>query len=293
MFIEAFVTYLRVQRGCSPHTLKAYETDLRLYAEYLANVDSMLQILDSDADLVRCWVAELIYKGYAVGSVCRKLSSLRAFFSYMKFLGRVSSNPVDGLRAPKKRKLLPSFVKEENVEELCDVALAGEDFLTIRNRTIISAFYELGLRLSELCGLNISDVDFVENQVKVLGKRNKERIIPFGSGLKEQFANYLKIRSTIAPEADDALFVSIRGRRISVSQVYCMVRKYLARVTSIKRKSPHTLRHTFATVMLNNGAELGVVKELLGHESLATTEIYTHLTFEELKNIYRKAHPRA
>lgn len=293
MFIKAFVTYLRVERGSSPHTLKAYEADLRLYAEYLASVDGALQILDSDADLVRCWVADLIYKGYAVDSVCRKLSSLRAFFSYMKFLGRVPFNPVDGVRAPKRRKMLPSFVKEEDVEELCNDALEGDDFLTIRNKIIISAFYELGLRLSELCGLNVSDVDFVEKQVKVHGKRNKERIIPFGSGLKEQFMRYLGLRSAVAHVSENAFFVSIRGRRISVSQVYCMVRKHLARVTSIKRKSPHTLRHTFATVMLNNGAELEVVKELLGHESLATTEIYTHLTFEELKKIYRRAHPRA
>ena len=293
MFIGAFVTYLRVERGCSPHTLKAYETDLRLYAEYLASVDNALQLLDSDADLVRCWVADLMNKGCAVSSVCRKLSSLRAFFSYMKVTGRVAANPVDGVRAPKKQKLLPSFIKEEEVEELCEDVLAGDDFISIRNRTIISTFYELGLRLSELCSLNVSGVDFVENQVKVRGKRNKERVIPFGANLKRLLEEYLKIRSGIAIMGEDALFVSARGGRISVSQVYCMVREQLARVTSIKRKSPHTLRHTFATVMLNNGAELGVVKELLGHEKLATTEIYTHVTFEELKKVYRKAHPRA
>ena len=293
MFIKAFVTYLRVECGCSPHTLKAYETDLRLYAEYLASLDSALQLLDSDADLVRCWVSNLMDEGCAVSSVCRKLSSLRAFFSYMKSVGRISVNPVDGVHAPKKRKLLPSFIKEEEVEGLCDAFVSDDDFLSIRNKTIVSAFYELGLRLSELCGLNVVDVDFLENQVRVRGKRNKERIIPFGSGLKSLFADYLKKRSEVAMADEAALFVSVRGSRISSSQVYCMVRELLARVTSIKRKSPHTLRHTFATVMLNNGAELGVVKELLGHEKLATTEIYTHVTFEELKKVYRKAHPRA
>lgn len=293
MFIRAFITYLRVERGCSPHTLKAYETDLRLYAEYLAGVDETLQVLDSDADLVRCWVADLMDKGCAVSSVCRKLSSLRAFFLYMKASGRIAVNPVDGVNAPKKRKLLPSFVKEEDIDELYDSAFWGSDFLIIRNKAIISVFYELGLRLSELRGLNVSDVDFVENQVKVCGKRNKERIIPFGVGLKTIFVDYLKLRSEVAMLGEEAFFVSNRGGRISVSQVYYMVRKHLARVTSIKRKSPHTLRHTFATVMLNNGAELGVVKELLGHENLATTEIYTHVTFEELKKVYKKAHPRA
>ena len=158
---------------------------------------------------------------------------------------------------------------------------------------IISVFYELGLRLSELCGLDVADVDFVENQVKVRGKRNKERIVPFGVGLKNAFAEYLERRLQVARDGEEALFVSIRGCRISSSQVYCMVREQLARVTSIKRKSPHTLRHTFATVMLNNDAELGVVKELIGHEKLATTEVYTHVTFEELKRVYKKAHPRA
>ncbi len=293
MFIEAFVTYLRVERGCSPHTLKAYETDIRLYVEYLASVDSALQLPDSDSDLVRCWVASLMDKGCAVSSVCRKLSSLRAFFSYMKTAGRISSNPVDGVRAPKRRKQLPSFIKEEEVEQLCDTAFSGDDFLSVRNKMIISVFYELGLRLSELCGLNVADVDFFENQVKVRGKRNKERIVPFGTGLKVALMEYLEARSPVASAGEDAFFVSQRGGRISSSQVYNMVRAQLARVTSIKRKSPHTLRHTFATVMLNNDAELGVVKELLGHEKLATTEIYTHVTFEELKKVYRKAHPRA
>lgn len=293
MFIRAFITYLRVERGCSPHTLKAYETDLRLYAEYLAGVDEELQVLDSDADLVRCWVADLMDKGCAVSSVCRKLSSLRAFFLFMKASGHITINPVDGVNAPKRRKLLPSFVKEEDIDELYDSAFEGSDFLIIRNKAIISAFYELGLRLSELRGLNISDVDFFENQVKVRGKRNKERIIPFGTSIKTIFIDYLKRRSEVTMLGEDAFFVSNRGSRISVSQVYYMVRKQLALVTSIKRKSPHTLRHTFATVMLNNGAELGVVKEFLGHENLATTEIYTHVTFEELKKVYKKAHPRA
>ncbi len=293
MFIEAFVTYLRVERGCSPHTLKAYETDLRLYAEYLASMDDTLRLLDSDTDMVRCWVSDLMDKGCAVSSVCRKLSSLRAFFSYMKFSGRITANPVDGVRAPKKRKLLPFFVKEEEMEELCETAFQGEDFLTVRNKMIISAFYELGLRLSELCGLNVADVDFCENQVKVCGKRQKERIVPFGAGLKSAFMEYLALRSNVVSVGEEAFFVSNRGKRISSSQVYNMVREYLSRVTSIKRKGPHTLRHTFATAMLNNDAELGVVKELLGHEKLATTEVYTHVTFEELKRVYKKAHPRA
>ncbi len=293
MFIETFITYLRVERGSSPHTLKAYETDLRDYAEYLKSVDETLEPADSDRDLVRGWMAKMMDKGCAINSVCRKLSSLRAFFLYIKGKGIIAEDPTEGLRGPKKRKQLPVFIKEEEMEELFDNQFSEDGFLDTRNRTIISCFYEMGIRLSELCGLNVADVDFSEKQVKVLGKRSKERIVPFGSSLREQIAEYIELRNEIAPNSENALFISERGGRISHSQVYRMVRSNLARVSTVKRRGPHTLRHTFATTMLNNNAELGAVKELLGHEQLATTEVYTHVTFEELKKVYKMAHPRA
>lgn len=296
MFLDAFITYLRVERNCSSHTLKAYATDIRMFREYLSGVSEELSLKNCDKDLVRCWVADLMDKGCAVNSVCRKLSSLRAFFSYMKEMGEISENPAVSVVAPKKRRALPVFVKEEEMNGLLDDELSSDeasDFIYIRNKTIVACFYEMGLRLSELCGLNLADVDRCENQVKVRGKRGKERFVPFGSGLRRMLDEYMAFRADVAGMDEEALFVSSRGGRISASQVYRLVRGLLSQVSTVKRKGPHTLRHTFATVMLNNDAELGAVKELLGHEQLATTEVYTHVSFEELKRVYKKAHPRA
>lgn len=293
MFLEAFITYLRVERNCSSHTQKAYATDIRMFEEYLSGLGEGLTPVDCDKDVVRCWVADLMDKGCAVNSVCRKLSALRAFFSYLKEQGKIAENPMLAIVAPKKRKPLPVFLKEEEIDELLDGVDSDSDYIYKRNKTIIACFYEMGLRLSELCGLNISDVDWYENQVKVCGKRGKERIVPFGSGLRRTLQEYVVDRDGVAGQNEDALFVSSRGCRISSSQVYRLVREQLSQVATVKRKGPHTLRHTFATAMLNNDAELSAVKELLGHEQLATTEVYTHVTFEELKKVYKKAHPRA
>lgn len=293
MFLEAFITYLRVERNCSSHTQKAYATDIRMFEEYLSGLGEGLTPVDCDKDMVRCWVADLMDKGCAVNSVCRKLSALRAFFSYLKERGKIAENPMLAIVAPKKRKPLPVFLKEEEVDELLDDADSDSGYIYKRNKVIVACFYEMGLRLSELCGLNISDVDWYENQVKVCGKRGKERIVPFGSGLRRMLQDYVADRDAVAGQNEDALFVSSRGCRISSSQVYRLVREQLSQVSTVKRKGPHTLRHTFATAMLNNDAELSAVKELLGHEQLATTEVYTHVTFEELKKVYKKAHPRA
>ena len=293
MFLEAFITYLRVERNCSSHTQKAYATDIRMFEEYLSGLGEGLTPVNCDKDVVRCWVADLMDKGCAVNSVCRKLSALRAFFSYLKEQGKIAENPMLAIVAPKKRKPLPVFLKEEEIDELLDGADSDSDYIYKRNKTIIACFYEMGLRLSELCGLNISDVDWYENQVKVCGKCGKERIVPFGSGLRRMLQGYVADRDGVAGQNEDALFVSSRGCRISSSQVYRLVREQLSQVATVKRKGPHTLRHTFATAMLNNDAELSAVKELLGHEQLATTEVYTHVTFEELKKVYKKAHPRA
>lgn len=293
MFIRTFIKYLEVERGYSPHTLKAYETDLRLFDVFLRNVENVMTVLDADSDLVRCWMADMMDKGCAASSVCRKLSSLRAFFVYMKGCGLVAENPVASLHAPKKGKCLPAFVKEEDMNMLLDAPFSDDEFLDVRDRALFSCFYEMGLRLSELCGLTLADVDFVENQVKVSGKRNRERIVPFGASLRASLQDYLALRSKVATSDVDTFFVSRSGAALSASRIYKMVRSRLSLFSTVKRKGPHTLRHTFATVMLNNDAELGVVKELLGHKQLSTTEVYTHVTFEELKKSYKKAHPRA
>ena len=291
MFLDSFIGFLRVERNYSEHTLRAYANDLRSFRDYLACIDGSLSFLDAGTDLMRAWVASLMDGGAAPASVSRKMSALRAFYDFLRSEGHVSSNPAVLLQGPKKRKKLPSFVKEEDMDCLLDEVVFGEGFDACRDRMIIVCFYSTGMRLSELVGLDVCNVDMGQSVIKVLGKRNKERIVPFGAEMKRELENYLEQRSVVCPDGG-ALFVSRNGRRVSTSSVYRLVREKLSGVTSIKKKSPHVLRHSFATAMLNGDAELLAVKELLGHSRLATTEVYTHLTFEELKRFYNKAHPR-
>ena len=292
MFIDSFIGFLRVEKNYSEHTLRAYAGDLGAFRGYLARVDGSLSFPDVDADIVRGWVASLVDKGGAPASVSRRMSALRTFYDYLRSEGVVASNPAAALQGPKRGKRLPSFVKEGDMDSLLDEVAFGEGYEACRDRMMIMFFYSTGVRLSELVGLDVSDVDMGQSVVKVLGKRNKQRIVPFGAEMKRELENYLEQRAAIGPGCG-ALFLSHAGGRVSHSAVYRMVRARLAQVTSLAKKSPHVLRHSFATAMLNNDAELMAVKELLGHERLATTEVYTHLTFEELKRFYNKAHPRA
>lgn len=292
MFIDSFIGFLRVEKNYSQHTLRAYANDLRSFQSFLADVDGSLSFIDADVDLMRAWVAGLVDDGAAPASVSRKMSTLRAFYDYLRSEGHVDYNPAVSLKNPKLRKKLPTFVKEEDMDCLLDEVAFGGGYEACRDRMIIMCFYSTGMRLSELVGLDVADVDMERSVVKVFGKRSKERIVPFGVEMKRELENYLGLRSA-QRSASEALFLSRGGGRVSHSTVYRMVREKLSGVTSVNKKSPHVLRHSFATAMLNNDAELGVVKELLGHKRLATTEVYTHLTFEELKRFYKKAHPRA
>ena len=293
MFIDSFIGYLRVERLYSAHTLRAYERDLLAFKDYVARLDESLSFHEADTDVVRSWVASMIDAGAAPSTVCRKLSTLRSFFAFVRANYGVEQNPVASLKGPKCRKKLPSFVKEDEMNRLIDDVAFGDDYAACRDKMILQLFYETGMRLSELVGLNLSSLDMHVGVVKVLGKRNRERIIPFAAGLKVALENYLREREAFATQPCEALFLSAKGERIAPGCVYRMVRSRLADVTSVKKKSPHVLRHSFATAMLNNNAEIGAVKELLGHRQLATTEIYTHLSFEDLKGFYEKAHPRA
>lgn len=293
MFIGSFIGYLKTERNYSLHTLRAYEGDLRSFESFLSRIDESIDFFSADLDLVRSWVSELMDAGAAPSSVCRKLSALRSFYAYQRSNGVGVDNPAATLQGPKRRKKLPVFVKEEEMNRLIDEVSFGEGYAACRDRMIIVLFYETGIRLSELIGLDTADVDMGASVIKVTGKRNKQRVVPFAAELKRELENYLEVRAEVTGGAGGALFLSSRGSRIGQSAVYRIVKKQLSEVTSVKKKSPHVLRHSFATAMLNNDAEIGVVKDLLGHERLATTEIYTHLTFEELKRNYRKAHPRA
>ena len=292
MMIEAFLDYLRFERNYSEHTVVAYETDLRQFGDFLKSVGEELDYTNVDADLIRSWVVNLMNSSKST-SVNRKLSSLRSFYRFLMKRGKTTVNPLAKITGPKNSKPLPTFLRENDMDRLLDEISYGEGFEAVRDRMILETFYATGMRLSELVGLNDADVDFSAMQMKVTGKRNKQRLIPFAGELAADLREYIIIRNETIPERSDAFFVLKNGKRMYPEKVYGIVRRNLAKVVSVKKKSPHVLRHTFATAMLNHEAELKSVKELLGHESLATTEIYTHTTFEELKKVYEQAHPRA
>ena len=292
MMIEAFLDYLRFERNYSEHTVVAYETDLRQFGDFLKSVGEELDYTNVDADLIRSWVVTLMDSSKST-SVNRKLSSLRSFYRFLMKRGKTTVNPLAKITGPKNSKPLPTFLRENDMDRLMDEISYGEGFEAVRDRMILETFYATGMRLSELVGLNDTDVDFSAMQMKVTGKRNKQRLIPFAGELAADLREYIIIRNETMPERSDAFFVLKNGKRMYPEKVYGIVRRNLAKVVSVKKKSPHVLRHTFATAMLNHEAELKSVKELLGHESLATTEIYTHTTFEELKKVYEQAHPRA
>ena len=292
--IDSFLDYLRLERAYSPRTVQSYEMDLNEFEAYLRRTDAELTLEAVDADNVRNWTMEMMEAGQKETSVNRRLSALRSFYRYLLRKGVIKVSPMQTVKGPKKKKPLPMFLREEEMNRLLDETDFGEGFEGERDRLIIEMFYETCMRRAELVGLNEADVDFYRGQIKVTGKRNKQRLIPFGEELGSALRLYMEEKAQEVPETEDgALFVQKSGRRVTDAWVYTMVRRNLSRVTTIKKRSPHVLRHTFATTMLNHDAELEAVKELLGHESVSTTEIYTHTTFEELKNAYSKAHPRA
>lgn len=293
MLKNSFLDYLQFERNCSKLTIVSYGIDLSEFEDYLRSVDETMDLQDADADLIRGWVMHLMDRGYSARSVNRKLSALRSFYRYLLRRSLVSADPVAHIVGPKASKPLPVFVKEADMDRLLDEMPFGSDFEGIRNRLIVEVFYETGMRRAELIALSDADVDMTACVMKVTGKRNKQRIIPFGQGLKADMQAYLSARDACCGSSCAAFFVRKNGQPMYPSLVYSLVRNGLAKVVTLKKRSPHVLRHSFATSMLNNKAELKAVKELLGHESLSTTEIYTHTTFEELKKVYEQAHPRA
>ncbi len=293
MLKESFLRYLRCEKNYSDKTVLAYGTDLRKFEEYFEGMDEDLDFLSVDSDVVRGWVVALMDAGYSAASVDRKLSSLRSFYRYLLRKGVVDADPMRKVAGPKKKKPLPVFVKDADMNRLLDEADFREGFEGVRDRMILETFYLSGMRLSELIGLKDADVDFSAEVIKVTGKRNKQRLIPFGKELKADLEAYLEARNEVCGAECDAFFVRTDGKAMLPGTVRLIVRRNLSKVVSLKKKSPHVLRHSFATSMLNNHANLEAVKELLGHEGLATTEIYTHTTFEELKKVYEQAHPRA
>ena len=293
MFIDTFLKYLRFERNYSEKTIVSYRIDLEEFEDYLKKVDAEKNLVTADADLVRSWMVYLMEKGRSVATVNRKLSSLRSFYRFLLRRRVVDLDPMLKVVGPKKQKTLPSFLRVQEMDRLLDECSVNEGFEGVRDRLILEMFYATGIRLSELIGLSDADVNLSAKLLKVTGKRNKQRLIPFGEELWMDLLGYIKLRNETLPDRDDALFVRKDGKRMYPELVYKIVKRNLSKVVSLKKRSPHVLRHTFATAMLNDNAELQSVKELLGHESLVTTEVYTHTTFEELKKVYEQAYPRA
>lgn len=291
MWVDVFLRYLKNERNYSDKTVEEYGKDLRAFELFFKKEDSALLWSSVDADVVRDWMVQMMDEGDKATTVNRRLSALRTFYRYLLGQKLVSKDPVRLLQGPKKKKPLPVFVKESEMNRLLDGDFFEDSFEGRRNRLIVSVFYETGIRLSELTGLNERDVDLEVGSLKVTGKRNKQRIVPFGEDLRLMLRSYIEEKNALGMRG--AMFVDVRGERLSNEKVRNIVRHYLGMVTTQRKRSPHVLRHTFATTMLNHHAHLESVKELLGHESISTTEIYTHTTFEELKEMYNQAHPRA
>lgn len=293
MMINEFLNYLKFERNRSDLTIKNYGEDLRAFEEFYGNLEDCHSWKSVDSDIIRDWMESMMDKGNNATSINRRLSALRSFYRFALTRKLVDKDPVHGVTGPKRGRPLPQFLKENEMDRLLDTESWTESFEDVRDRTVIMTFYETGIRLSELIGLDDSMVDFSNRQLKVTGKRNKQRVIPFGEELLATFRDYMKCRDKEVNRQSEALFVSAKGWRMTSSQVRGAVRKNLSKVCTLKKRTPHVLRHTFATAMLNNKAGIESVKKLLGHESLSTTEIYTHTTFEQLKREYYSAHPRA
>jgi integrase/recombinase XerC len=291
--IDSFVDYLRYERNYSAYTVSSYAKDLEQFEAFVEEKEEGSFEPDVvDSDLVRNWIVSLLDNKISPASVNRKLSSLKSFFKFLVKQGIVSANPLQQVSGPKAPKPLPYFIRENELNLLLDGDGFEADFEGVRNRLILEMLYDTGIRRSELVGIKKTDIDYDASLLKVTGKWNKQRLIPFAQRLKERMLEYTAIRNHEIGTEGDWFFVRKNGEPLSTGMVYIIVKKSLSEISTLSKRSPHVLRHSFATSMLNNGAELNAVKELLGHSSLASTGVYTHTTFEELKKVYH-AHPRA
>ena len=293
MFTERFIRYLQFEKRFSPHTVTAYQNDLKQFFDFLICKQLDLSVVTHKN--VRGWMVELMDNGSEAKTINRKISSLRSFYKFLLREKLLDTNPMTHVQAPKIPKRLPVVVSEQKMNELLDSGDAfKDDFGGLRDRLIIELLYGTGMRLSELVNLKESDINTYEQHIKVLGKRNKERIIPINSSLTKLIGEYTrkKLDQNFYNKAS-SLIVTNEGKDVYSKFIYRIVKSSLAQISTHDKKSPHTLRHTFATALLNRGADLNAIKELLGHSSLAATQVYTHNSVEKLKLIYKQAHPKA
>jgi integrase/recombinase XerC len=291
--IQPFLDYLKFEKRFSQHTVSSYETDLVSFFDYLITQYGNMPIPDISHVFIRGWLASLKDGGLTAKSINRKISTLRSFFKYQLKLGVIAQTPMAKITAPKIEKRLPQFVADKDMATLFNHVEFGEDWAGKTERLLIQLLYHTGMRLSELINLKEGNVNAANHTLKILGKGNKERVLPVSSELISSVQDYTQEKRASFPENREFVLCSAKGKQLAPRAVYSVVKKYLSLITTIEKRSPHVLRHTFATHLTNNGADLNAVKELLGHSSLAATQIYTHNTIEKLKNIYQKAHPKA
>ena len=292
--IKRFINHIRIEKRYSENTVRAYSDDISQFAEYLNHKHPGITVLQADQALIRSWVLALLNEEKGPRTVRRKLTSLNTFYKYCLKQKWVVKNPAGGIVLPRIEKGLPEFINQAGIDNLFSSPQLNEGFPGLRDRIVLELFYATGMRLSELTQLETNSYDAQRGEIRVLGKRNKERLLPLTSKMQKLLEEYMVERATNFPAAGHhVLIVTDKGEPAYPRMIQRMVRKYLIQSTTLEKKNPHLLRHTFATHMLNNGADLNAVKELLGHANLAATEIYTHNTYEKLKSIYKQAHPRA
>jgi len=286
-----FLKYLQYEKRYSLNTIRSYEIDLQQFIQFCESTIGSFDPITINERQVRSWIVDLSNSKISARSINRKITALRVFFKFLKRLGNVKQNPVERISPLKQKKALPWFVEELAMDELLISEKFEDSFEGKRDKAILELFYATGIRLSELINIKVQDIDFAKSVVKVTGKRKKERIVPLHEIVNSEIKLYLLLRSELL-SSSDFLFLTAKGVKMYEKLVYRIVNRSLDQVTTIDKKSPHVLRHTFATHMLNNGAELNSVKELLGHANLSATQVYTHNTFEKLRNVYKHAHPR-
>ena len=294
-YLTEFLAYLKFQKRYSRHTLVAYENDLTGFFDFLELQYAGIELPEIKAIFIRSWLAAMKEKNEAgAKTLNRKISSLKSFFKFLMKKGVIAITPMDAVATPKLPKRVPHFVDEKDMSRLFDPIRFANDWMGKTERLILEILYQTGIRKSELINLQEGHIDWGNHTIKVLGKGNKERIIPVSAGLMESMKNYSKEKKEIFESfSHQYLLVGKKGLPLDPKQVYIIVRKYLTQITTIEKKSPHILRHSFATHIANNGAPLQAVKELLGHSSLAATQVYTHTSIEKLKDVHKKAHPKA
>lgn len=291
--LELFLSYLKYEKRYSEHTITAYENDLDQFILFGKTLVEDFCIEETDHHLIRQWIISLMDNGISARSVNRKISTLKTFFKSLMREGVIEKNPTEKVIIPRMGKKLPVFAQEVEMNRLLDGGFFTRDFEGMRDKAVVSLFYGTGIRLSELVGIRFSDLNLSEKLVKVNGKRNKERLVPFPLEVSAVLIEYIKLRNELFPDSGNFLFLTGKGEPVYDKLIYRIVKKELSLVTTINKRSPHILRHSYATHLLNRGADLNAIKELLGHANLAATQVYTHTTFEQLIKVYKQAHPRA